>query len=74
MTSEVACHGQTFTGLKENINTREEDLSRVDPDLGNQVTEDQVHNRYGPVIASGARFLWEHARELVRTYFGKQAK
>lgn len=35
----------------------------------NGVTEQQVVERYGPAIKTGAPALWDAARELVRTHF-----
>lgn len=34
-----------------------------------QVTEAQVHARYGPAISAGSQALWARARELVRRHF-----
>tara|TARA_B100002049_G_scaffold97306_1_gene71872 strand:+ start:893 stop:1483 length:591 start_codon:yes stop_codon:yes gene_type:complete len=37
----------------------------------NRVSEQQVHERYGPTIARGSTELWQHARELVRAHFNR---
>lgn len=38
----------------------------------NNVTEDQVYSRYGPVIERGAPDCWAYARTLVRQHFESQ--
>lgn len=35
----------------------------------NNVSEQQVHERYGPAIEGGLPMLWDHARELVKQHF-----
>lgn len=35
----------------------------------NDVSEQQVHDRYGPTIARGSQTLWERARALVARHF-----
>lgn len=35
----------------------------------NEVSEQQVHERYGPTVAGGSPALWEHARILVAQHF-----
>ncbi len=40
----------------------------------NRVSEPQVCERYGPVIAGGSRTLWDHARALVRRHFAQAGR
>jgi putative hydrolase of HD superfamily len=35
----------------------------------NNVSEQQVYERYGPAIGSGSHMLWENARALVQQHF-----
>jgi putative hydrolase of HD superfamily len=39
----------------------------------NGVSEQQVHERYGPTIEGGSKTLWDHARALVRQHFADGA-
>ena len=48
------------------LNTRTEGGTWAENDVG----EEQVLARYGPVIAGGSPLLWEEARERVRLHFG----
>lgn len=38
----------------------------------NNVSEQQVYERYGPTIADGSPALWTHARALVERHFGNR--
>lgn len=36
-----------------------------------EVTEEQVHQRYGPTIRTGSKVLWKKAKKLVRKHFSQ---